>query len=105
MQCTQCGNELTGDKRKLYCSKACKYKGWYLRARKLAPDTNAYVTKTCPECGLEFSRNTRLGKTIYCSDHCCHRVHARQRRARKKAAITPNERVLLVDLIKRDKGI
>lgn len=49
-----------GGKRKIYCSKKCRY-------------SDSFITKTCPTCNKEFKKNFVTKNAEYCSLSCIQR--------------------------------
>ena len=68
--CRECGKPLvqvSGRKRRIFCSKECREKWWHAHPEKIRQ--RAVYTFTCPECGNTFTAYGNRHRK-YCSHRC-----------------------------------
>ena len=108
-RCTICGNEFKG--RGKYCSGDCRRtKGrndYYAKYRVTVKDTNEWIEKTCPLCGVIFKTNYHASVRRFCSDECLNRFFKEEYKATRKEQMRAAfvRYVRFERIYKRDKGI
>lgn len=98
MNCLNCGEEITGDKRNKYCSRACSHEDLN-KKRKEASE--AKRKRICQECGKEFimphqsakARRGEIQSGLYCSRRC--RFDALKKQPKSKTEAPASSRIYI----------